>query len=141
MTPTALAQTHRRAFDHDRPWSALEFADLLAQRGVILCGSADSFVLGRVTFDEAEVMTLATLPEQRRMGLARAALTDFLGRAARAGAASVFLEVAADNAAAIALYAAQDFASVGRRRAYYARTCGAAVDALVLRRAVADAAA
>ncbi|SHE90139.1 ribosomal-protein-alanine N-acetyltransferase [Loktanella atrilutea] len=137
MTPTDLAATHRLAFTLDRPWSAVEFADLLAQRSVILCGTPESFVLGRVAFDEAEVLTLATRPDQRRRGLARAALDDFHDRAARAGALSVFLEVAADNAAAIALYRACDFSTVGRRRAYYAREDGPAADALVMRRSLA----
>ena len=134
MTPSDLAATHRLAFAHERPWSAVEFADLLAQRGVILCGMADSFILGRVTFDEAEVLTLATAPDHRRRGLARAALTEFNDRAMRVGAQTVFLEAAADNDAAIALYRACDFATVGRRRAYYVRKDAPAADALVMRR-------
>ncbi len=134
MTPTDLAATHRLAFTAERPWSAVEFADLLAQRGVILCGSTESFVLGRITFDEAEVLTLATSPAVRRRGMARAALTEFCERAKRADAVSAFLEVAADNTPAIALYDQMGFAQVGRRRAYYARNGQPAVDALVLRR-------
>ena len=47
----------------------------------------------------------------------------------------MFLEVAEDNRAARALYAAAGFASVGRRPAYYARPGAAdAVAALILRR-------
>lgn len=134
MTPTALAATHRAAFTTERPWSAMEFADLLAQRGVILCGDDNSFVLGRVTFDEAEILTLATHPDMRRKGLARAALMDFCDRAALAGAVTAFLEVAADNDAARALYASQRFAQVGLRRAYYHRSAGPPADAVVLRR-------
>lgn len=134
MTPTDLAATHRAAFVTERPWSSVEFADLLAQRGVILSGNAKAFVLGRVTFDEAEILTLATHPDMRRRGLARAAITDFCDRAARAGAVTVFLEVAADNDAARALYAAQHFAPVGQRRAYYQRIGAVPVDAIVLRR-------
>jgi ribosomal-protein-alanine N-acetyltransferase len=42
----------------------------------------------------------------------------------------MFLEVAADNAAARSLYAAAEFVEVGRRRRYYA----GGADALVLRR-------
>ena len=134
MTPTDLSATHRAAFAGERPWSAVEFADLLAQRGVILCGDARSFVLGRVTFDEAEVLTVATHPDARRRGLARAALVQFCETAEQAGAASVFLEVAADNDAARALYAGLHFTQAGQRRAYYQRSHGPAVDALVLRR-------
>ncbi|WP_237060888.1 GNAT family N-acetyltransferase [Loktanella sp. M215] len=138
MTPSDLAATHRLAFANDRPWSAVEFSDLLAQRGVILCGTADSFILGRVTFDEAEVLTLATTPDHRRRGLARTALTEFHDRAKRAGAQTMFLEVAADNAPAIALYLACGFATVGRRRAYYARGDAPAADALIMRRDLSE---
>ena len=41
--------------------------------------------------------------------------------AAARGCESLFLEVAADNDAAIALYSALDFETVGRRASYYAR--------------------
>ena len=51
-----------------------------------------------------------------------------------AGAEAMFLEVAADNAAAIALYAgAGGFVRVGARPGYYPRETGA-IDALVMRR-------
>ena len=39
---------------------------LLPQTGVILCGDAKSFVLGRVIAGEAEVLTLATHPDHQR---------------------------------------------------------------------------
>ena len=48
--------------------------------------------------------------------------------------------MAADNAAAIALYRSAGFEPVGRRAAYYARPDGPAVDALVLRRTLNSAA-
>ena len=53
------------------------------------------------------------------------------GCAAVAGAQSLWLEVAQDNAAALALYAAVGFEVIGRRPAYYRRAKGA-VDALTL---------
>ena len=134
MTPTDLAGTHRAAFTSERPWNAVEFADLLRQGGVILCGDPASFVLGRVTCDEAEVLTVATRPDMQRRGLARAALAAFCDRAAQAGAVTVFLEVAADNHSARALYDSLGFAEAGHRRAYYHRAGGPPVDAIVLRR-------
>jgi ribosomal-protein-alanine N-acetyltransferase len=134
MTPDDLAATHRLAFADERPWSAAEFAGLLAQRGVIACGTPASYVIGRVTFDEAEILTLATAPDQRRKCLARKAVTAFCDRATADGATSIFLEVAADNAPAIALYTALGFTQVGQRRAYYHRRDGTSTDAWVLRR-------
>ena len=54
--------------------------------------------------------------------------------AAKRGCESLFLEVAADNDAAIALYKKQGFETVGRRAGYYARSDHPAVDAIVLRK-------
>ncbi len=134
MTPEALARTHLSAFGPDKAWSGGTFATLLADTAVILTGDANSFVLGRVTLDEAEILTLATDPDQQRKGLAAKALSDFADQAAQAGALSVFLEVAEDNTAALALYTKAGFAQVGARKAYYRRANGPAVRALILRR-------
>lgn len=130
----ALAATHARAFATARPWTAAEFSALLASPGVILSGDATAFVLGRVTLDEAEILTLATDPAARRQGLARAALIRFEQIAGQAGARVAFLEVAEDNAAARALYAGAGYAQVARRPSYYAALAGNRVAALVLRK-------
>ena len=136
--PDALAATHRAANDFDRPWTAAEFAALLGAPGVVLTGDATAFVLGRVTLDEAEVLTLATHPDHRRQGRARSALDAFVAGAARAGATRVLLDVAADNTAARALYVGAGFVQVARRPRYFARA-GGAVDAIVMARdALAD---
>ena len=132
-TPEILAATHAAANDRDRPWTAAEFAALLEGAGAILTGDARSFVLGRVTLDEAEVLTLATAPAHRRQGLARGALDAFVAAAAARGAGRVFLDVAEDNAAALALYRAAGFREIGRRRDYFVRA-GGAVAGLVMAR-------
>jgi len=44
----------------------------------------------------------------------------------------MFLEVAADNLAAQSLYAGAGFNPIGRRPAYYIRSGGQAVDAVIL---------
>jgi ribosomal-protein-alanine N-acetyltransferase len=92
------------------------------------------FILTRATSYDAEILTLAIEPIFRRQGLARM-LTDAAAQlAATLGAESLFLEVAEDNPAAIALYANLGFVQVGRRRGYYARAGATPVDALVMRR-------
>ena len=52
----------------------------------------------------------------------------------------MILEVAVDNDAAMALYGAAGFAEVARRRGYYRRD-GNAVDAIVMRRNLAQGSA
>lgn len=134
MTPDALATVHKRAFSATRSWSAAEFASLLAQKGTFVCGTSHSYVLVRVTVDEAEVLTLATDPAARRQGLAKAALTEAETAAHKAGAKAMFLEVGEDNIAAKALYAACGYTQVGRRPGYYLPKDAAPVAALVMRK-------
>ncbi|WP_370302626.1 GNAT family N-acetyltransferase [Pseudooceanicola sp.] len=128
-----MAAIHAAASD-DRPWSAAEFAALLASPGCFATGDVRAFALVRVILDEAELLTIATRPQHRRQGLARALMADWQAEAARRGATRAFLEVAADNAPARALYEACGYSQTGRRRGYYRRGTGAAVDALLMAR-------
>ncbi len=132
----ALAATHALAFDNTRSWSADEFRTLLADPSVFLTGNADAFVLGRVVLDEAEILTLATHPDLRRQGRARVVLEEFTNEAAKRGALTAFLEVAADNIPAISLYLGTGFAEIARRRGYYRKIDGSTVDAVILRRSI-----
>lgn len=141
MTPEALARLHARAFTGvPRPWGAAEFAALLAAPGVQLVTLEAGFALIRAVAGEAELLTIAVAPEARRRGRGRVLLAGAEARAAGAGASEMYLEVAADNAAARALYAAAGYAVAGQRRGYYRSAEGASVDALVLRKALAGAA-
>jgi len=132
----ALAATHALAFTDTRSWSADEFRSLLADPSVFLTGNADAFVLGRVVLDEAEILTLATHPDVRRQGRARVVLEEFTNEAAKRGAVTVFLEVAADNIPAISLYLGAGFTEIARRSGYYRKTDGSTVDAVILRRVI-----
>lgn len=132
MTPEALAEVHAAAFTAGRPWGADEFATLLDSTGVILRGDARSFLLGRLIAGEAEVLTVATKPEFRRLGLARTNLAAFLDGLKEQNAICAFLEVAEDNEAAKQLYLNEGFAQTGRRPDYYKKPDGSKVAALVL---------
>lgn len=132
MTPDALARVHGAAFTTSRGWTASEFAALLGTRGVILCGDVRSFVLGRVTLDEAEILTVATDPAYQRQGLARATLNRFERAVANAGAVRIFLEVSAQNGRAKSLYTKEEYREIGRRRNYYTTTTGELADAIVM---------
>lgn len=131
-----LAEIHAEAFD--APWPSSAFGALLVQPGVWIEAEADGFVLMRVALDEAEILTLAVRPAARRRGIARILVSRAVREAARRGAARLFLEVAEDNAPAIALYAGLGFALTGRRPRYYARGDAPAADALLLVLNLAD---
>lgn len=135
-----LADLHDRAFD--RPWDALAFEELLKSPGVFaVMGEAGEpalekgFILCRSIAGEAEILTIAVDPAARRRGWGAALVEMAAGIAAETGSEALFLEVAADNTAAIALYAATGFAKVGLRKGYYPHPDGAR-DAVVMRRAL-----
>jgi ribosomal-protein-alanine N-acetyltransferase len=130
VDPARLAAIHARAITP--AWSEAALRDLLAQPGVWAEVEADGFVLMRQAGDEAEVLTLAVLPEARRRGRGLALMQTALATCRTKGVCDVFLEVAADNEAAQALYRAIGMSERGRRRGYYARSEGSAVDALIL---------
>jgi ribosomal-protein-alanine N-acetyltransferase len=118
----ALAEIHAAAFGH--AWSGDEFAALLADRGVFAVGvrrghRLAGFVLVRVVADEAEILTIAVRPKNRRRGLGRMLMDEALRRLHRAGAARCFLEVDRGNTAAVALYRSLGFSVAGERRNYY----------------------
>ncbi|SHL38214.1 ribosomal-protein-alanine N-acetyltransferase [Roseovarius marisflavi] len=137
MTPEDMARTHARAFaDTSRGWSAQEIADLLQSPLVFALGDARAFALGRAIADEAELLTLATDPDHRRKGLARACLAAFEASAQARGARTAFLEVAADNAEARALYDKAGYGQTARRKGYYARRDSGPVDALILQKSI-----
>jgi ribosomal-protein-alanine N-acetyltransferase len=129
-----LAQIQHAAFG--AAWSVADLTALIedsagfgfmATMGTV----AAAFILCRRIGDEAEVLMLATRPEARRQGLGgrlMAAAAALAGESAQA----LFLEVAADNAPALSLYAKAGFVTVGRREKYYSRA-GGAEDAIVLR--------
>lgn len=132
MTPAEMAALHAAAFTVPRPWSEAEIAALLDSPLVFALTRPGGFLLGRVVAGEAELLTVAVDPAQRRQGIGRGLVGAFLKEAQARGAESVFLEVAANNAPAQALYAETGFVSAGRRKNYYAAPDGSFQDALVM---------
>lgn len=124
-----LAAIHAECFA--ARWDAKAIAEVLAMPGAFGLVAADQgFILCRTAADEAEILTICVCPPHRGHGLAKRLLDAAISTLAAAGAQALFLEVAADNAAAIALYTDGGFREVGRRRRYYE----SGADALVLRR-------
>lgn len=130
-----LSRLHDASFDEK--WSAQAIETLLSVPGTfaLVGGNSknwQSFVLARVVADEAEILSLATLPTMRRKGLARSLVVTAAEDAAGRGAGKIFLDVSMANAAARALYQGLGFAEVGVRRTYYRHLDGAHADALIL---------
>ena len=103
----------------------------------MLTDGGEGFVLARAVAGEAEILSIGVVPAHRRKGLGRRLLSTAAVEARRRGAARLFLEVASDNAPALALYRRAGFAKVGRRAGYYHRPAGA-VAAEVLALGLAD---
>jgi ribosomal-protein-alanine N-acetyltransferase len=130
----ALAAIEAAAFG-PASWGARGVIDGLADRLVETFLAEDAseqihgFLMWRRISDEAEILTLAVAPDHQRRGCAGALLDHLIGALRREGVRSLFLEVDAGNAAAIALYAGRGFFRIARRRRYYR----SGADALVMR--------
>jgi [ribosomal protein S18]-alanine N-acetyltransferase len=131
-----LAALEERLFPHDA-WSEQTWWAELAGRPrrdyVVLDEAAR--IVGYAGLDHggdvADVMTVAVVPEARGRALGRLLLEELEARAAARGAASVMLEVRADNGPAIGLYERSGYAVLTTRRRYYQP---GDVDALVMRK-------
>ncbi len=125
-----LASLHAESFDD--PWTDDDFAKLLSMPGArayiaVKAGKAVGFILMRTAADETEIITIGTTPSARRQGIAKALI------AHAAQQTKLFIEVAAGNAPARALYARCGFVEAGVRPNYYRRQ-GRSEDAVVMRR-------
>jgi ribosomal-protein-alanine N-acetyltransferase len=134
-----LAAIHQASFL--RPWDAIEFERLLADRAVVADGlflgrdpQPAGFALSRIVLDEAELLTIAVAPEARGRRHARPLLDCHCEALARAGARIVHLEVEETNVPALAVYRSLGFREVGRRAGYYAKPGGASAAALTMSR-------
>lgn len=105
-------------------WNADQWQAELADDRRICLGLVDGpdllgVACGWLVVDELHITVLAVDPRHRRQGLGQRLLLQLLQRARQHGAEHATLEVAADNQAAISLYACCGFRSAGCRKAYY----------------------
>ena len=119
----------------DTAWTAAQFWSELAHddRTYLVVVESDRVVAyGGVMVrpPTADIQTIAVDPGHRGQGIARDLLSRLLAMADGTGCSEVLLEVSADNAAAIALYASEGFEVIARRTSYY----GPGLDALIMRR-------
>lgn len=69
--------------------------------------------------EDADIQTVAVAADMRRQGIGRALVEELLAETRHRGAGRVFLEVRADNPAAIDLYRDLGFLQTGVRKGYY----------------------
>ncbi len=134
-----LSQMHAECFDN--AWSVAEFAKLMAMPGAATYLALDgdepvAFLLARQAAGEAEILTIGTRPFARRRGIAKELMSHLARDLGADGLEKLYIEVAAGNQAARALYAGQDFAVTGKRKSYYEMPGGGREDAVVMMKAI-----
>jgi len=132
----AIAALHARLFptawDSDAIQALIEHPASLALVAVRPGREVAGFIIAQIAADEAEILTVGVVPESQRQGTGRQLVEGAKRAATRSGAKRLFLDVAAGNNPARALYAACGFAEIGRRKSYYTLPGGARDDALQL---------
>ena len=124
----AVMAIERRSFSAG--WPATAFERELAQnkmaRYLVLEGQGKGAVDGIVGFagvwlmvDEAHVVTVAVVPEQRGKGYGRLLVHGLIGVASEHGMQVATLECRISNSIARALYGSYGFYEVGLRKRYY----------------------
>ena len=107
-------------------WPATAFERELTQNGMaryLVLGDSRRRIMGFgglwLMVDEAHVVTVAVVPEERRRGLGRVIVHGLIGVAIEHGMSLATLEVRVSNEAARALYREYGFYEVGTRKRYY----------------------
>jgi len=136
-----LVSMERKLFA-DAPWSIgqfkEEFKGVPKTRYFLVATNSQDEIVGYAAVlvvaagVEADVLTVAVLPEYAR----RAIATEFMNLlevwAKEKGAPAMMLEVGVANSAAIALYEKLGYLNIARRKDYY----GAVLDAFVMRKEI-----
>jgi len=133
-----ISELYGRSFDE--PWPEPSVRELLSaplvwamvaldEKTSVPCG----FIIARVVVDEGEVLSIGVDPKRQRRGTGAILLNGCLDRMAQVGAETVYLEVAADNVGAIALYESRGFNRCGVRKGYYLRKDGNRYDAILMK--------
>lgn len=131
---SALAAIERACFSE--PWSENGLREELTNpNALFLAAEEGDTVLGYIgcqaVIDEGYITNVATAPEYRRKGVARALVRALTACATEKQLSFLTLEVRVSNAPAIALYEGEGFRPVGSRKSYYAAP---AEDALLMTR-------
>lgn len=119
-----LANIHTQCFGAGAQWDEAAIIALLSSPGVqaglvMVKDQPAGFIMLRSVVDEAEVLTICILPENRKRGLAQRLLAWCIQVGQHNGMQNLFLEVSVNNQSARALYEKQGFEKLGLRKKYY----------------------
>ena len=116
-----VAEIERLCFS--QPWSEQSLGLLIADGSVGFVALVDGAVAAYggmlYVLDEGQITNIATHPDYRRRGLARAVVDALCEYAMEKELCSVFLEVRESNLAARELYRGCGYAEIGTRRRFY----------------------
>ncbi|MBL1407067.1 MAG: ribosomal protein S18-alanine N-acetyltransferase [Rhizobiales bacterium] len=124
-----IADIHKASFQ--KAWDEDELNSTIKAKGVHCLAVHDvtkskhvviGFLIYRITADEAEIITIASYPNHRRKGVARALMDEMIRICLTERVKEVFLEVDEINSAALTLYKTLSFVKVGERKGYYSAT-------------------
>ena len=130
----ALAVIHGECFGQGQGWDAPAIQAMLAIKGTaaFVAAGYTGFGLLRALEGDAEILTLAVLPQYRKRGIGEAITASMQQWARHQGTERMFLEVRESNEAAQALYQKMGFAVISLRKEYYRNTDGPYESAIVM---------
>lgn len=106
-----------------QPWSQRAINESMEGNNTFIGVKENGELIGYLSFflsfGEVYINNIATHPERRRQGVARALLRELMRTANEAGAEFLTLEVRESNVPATELYTAFGFKEEGRRKNYY----------------------
>lgn len=132
---TEMMEIERLAFD--KPWSASMVRDCLQAAHCQVWGVCEGkrligFGILSVILDEAELLAMSVDPNFQGQGFGTQLLNFLIGRAVKAHAENLFLEVRVSNDAAVAVYTKAGFEMQGKRKDYYPHTRHGREDACLM---------
>ncbi|UYU31427.1 ribosomal protein S18-alanine N-acetyltransferase [Siccibacter colletis] len=136
LTPSDLAAAFAiEQRSHAFPWSEKTFASNQGDRylnlGLNVDGTLAAFAITQVVLDEATLFNIAVDPAYQRRGFGRELLEHLIQTLEQRDVFTLWLEVRASNAPAIALYESLGFNEATIRRNYYPTASGRE-DAIVM---------
>ena len=116
-----VAEIEKKVFSE--PWSEKSLELCLSDNAFCICcvenGAVVSYCTVMTVLDEAQIINVATDPERRGRGYAKAVLETVFAECKKRNLISISLEVRESNVPAIALYEGLSFNVEGKRKDFY----------------------